>query len=77
MWGKGVEKNADLSECVWTYMTISLKQEHLVMGKRENQGNHRSETYNRFTKTRRKGNSGITQTRVIKPQKEENKSNIN
>ena len=31
MWGKGV-KNVALLECVWTYMTISLKQVDIVMG---------------------------------------------
>ena len=56
MWGKGV-KMVDLSECVWTKMTTSLKQVDIfIVNVYEPHGNHNKlKTYNRYTKTRQKG----------------------
>ena len=51
----GGTKNVDLSECVWTYMTINLKQIVTVTGKYIwTHENHKSKAYNRYTKKRKK-----------------------
>ena len=50
---RGGEKNADLSECVWTYMTINLKQIVTLRGKYIwTHENHKSKAYNRYTRKR-------------------------
>ena len=52
-------------------MTTSLKQVNTVMVNiLEKQGNHKSKTYNRFTKAKKEGNLSIILKKTIKPQKE-------
>ena len=51
MWGE--YKNVDLLEYVWNWMTISLQQVRINI--LELHGDHKSKTYNRYTKTIKKG----------------------
>ena len=72
MWGKRLRKGNSFLEGVWAYFTKSkenIYRKGLTYLKK--QGNHKSKTYNRFTKIKRKYEHNTKKT--IKLQKEKQK----